>query len=47
MEGKIEWNLSEVITRTVSRGQSESIEESKMVVGVLINIGGGGVSYVY
>jgi hypothetical protein len=36
--GKFEWNLPEVNTRAVSRGQNELIGESKMVAGDVISI---------
>ena len=36
--GKIEWKLSEVNTRAVSRGQNELIGEFKMAVGDMISI---------
>ena len=39
-DGKIEWKLSEVNTRAVSRGQNELIGEFKMVVGDVISIRG-------
>ena len=35
-----EWKLSEVNTRTVSRGQNELIDEFKMAAGDVISIGG-------
>ena len=38
--GKIKWNLSEVNTRTVSRGKNNLIYKFKMAAGDVINIGG-------
>ena len=38
--GKIEWKLSEVNNRTVSRGQNELINELKMATGDVISIRG-------
>ena len=39
MEGKIEWKLSEVNTRAVSRGQNELIGKLKMATGDMISTG--------
>ena len=36
--GKIEWKLSEVNTRTMSRGQNKLIGRFKMTVGDVISI---------
>jgi len=38
--GKIEWKLSDVNTRAVSRKQNELVGKSKMVAGDVINIRG-------
>ena len=39
-EGRIEWKLSEVNTRSVSRGQNELIGKFKMAAGDAIRIRG-------
>ena len=41
-EQEIEWNLSEVNRRSVSRGRDELIGEFKIVVADMISIGEGG-----
>ena len=45
--GKIKWKLCEVNSTAVSRGQSELIEEFKMVVGDVISISGQVMNYMY
>ena len=45
--GKIEWKLSEINTRTVSRGQNEMIGELKMAAGDVISIRGQVMEYTY
>ena len=45
--GKIEWKLSEIITKVVSRGQSELIGKFKMVVGDVISIRTQVMEYIY
>ena len=45
--GKIKWKLSEVNTRTVSRGQNELIGKFKMAVGNVISIRKQVMEYVY
>ena len=45
--GKIKWRLSEVNTRTVSRGQDKLIGKFKMVAGDVISIRGQVPEYTY
>ena len=45
--GKIEWKLSEVNTKVVSRGLNELMDEFKMAEGDVISIRGSVMKYMY